>query len=432
MIEQNRMNYEKQIQELKKKHEQSPKDKTAIYDYAEKLFQLGNFTKSEDILKPLFTNEVAFPQAIYLLAQIKYISGNYEEAEKLYEILVKQFPDFKEKAEYGLEYVYYQNNHYSKAKNLSVASDLGEIMRGFEGICPYQLMWDESDKAVIPFLVTNPLPLIQAEIKGELYNFIIDTGASETWLDDSLSASIGVKNIASSTGIFAGGATAETNYGILDCIKFNGVKIKSLPVNLMDMMPYSAIYNGEFVISGIIGVGIFRHFLVTIDYLSNQLVLRTKAGKNKNNSIAELLQDKSAVKLQFVLSSTHFMISKGLVNGKEINIFLDSGLATDAAILLPNETMNFVNIPIPNVKNTNILSGGGDVGTSLGHFNVDTFQLSDLPTIYNMKGYYGIFPESLYFNEENGFFLDSLVSHNFFRNYKWTIDYDYMEMIFSQ
>ncbi|MCD7947378.1 MAG: hypothetical protein LUG13_03650 [Oscillospiraceae bacterium] len=56
-----------------------------------------------------------------------------------------------------------------------------------------------------------------------------------------------------------------------------------------------------------------------------------------------------------------------------------------------------------------------------------------MPTVYDMSGMYGVFPEVYYFNrEEIGLFVDGIISHNYLKDYIWTIDFDTMTMTFSQ
>ena len=111
MMTKTRESYTQQASELKKQFAETPTEKG--FDYAEKLFQLGDFTKAQRILKSLPDT----PKAIYLTAQIEYMSGNYQEAEKLYTML--QSSEFQREAEQGLALVYYQTGQYSKAKTLS-------------------------------------------------------------------------------------------------------------------------------------------------------------------------------------------------------------------------------------------------------------------------------------------------------------------------
>ena len=134
-MERNRESAQKQMEELKKQYKHDANDETIALDYAEKLFQLGNFAQSKEILHPLITKNNTIPRALYLSARIEYVSGNYSKAEELYKTLINHFPEYEERAERGLGYVYYQTNQFSKAQGLSVAYDSSDaicvMMRAF-------------------------------------------------------------------------------------------------------------------------------------------------------------------------------------------------------------------------------------------------------------------------------------------------------------
>ena len=417
MIEKNRENYTKQAAELKSKYEQNATNESIAFNYAEKLFQLGNFVQSQEILKPLLENS----KAQYLNTQIEYLNGNYAEAEKLYVAL--KFSEFKCEAEQGLELVYYQTGQYSKAKNLSSPSAIGTMMIAFEDKKPYQVEWRGANRAVIPFVAPEPLPLIEAEIQGIVYNFIIDTGAGDTILDVELAATLGIEAVSTHTGVGAGDATATVSYGILDTVVLGEVQLSAVPVIMMPTKPFSAVYNNEVEIHGVIGVGILKQFFPIMDYPAKQLMLHCR---DKRVPI------ENAVDVPFVLASTHNIISKGIVNGRDVSVFMDSGLAVpDVGILLSNDAVRYANISISEPETVESLSIGGVTEFKVSDFTVDMFKLGILPETKDLYGFLGVFPESMYFNEKSGFFIDSLVSHAFLKQYKWAIDFDSMKMIFS-
>jgi hypothetical protein len=117
----------------------------------------------------------------------------------------------------------------------------------------------------------------------------------------------------------------------------------------------------------------------------------------------------------------------------DINIFHDSGLAYGkTAILFPNDTASYTNTKLDKKRFKIGLGGAGLSLFRMGLFNVASFKLGELPEAKNLKGVTGIFPETLYFDKENGFFIDALVSHVFYRKYKWTINFTTMKMSFSK
>ncbi|MCL1795875.1 MAG: retropepsin-like domain-containing protein [Clostridia bacterium] len=425
--------WQKNIGELAAKHAQTPSDETIAFAYAEAAAQLGMFAQSQELLKPLLDGDNPYPPAIRLSAQTAYMLGNYAEAEALYRTLVNLSPEWKEQAESGLLMVYYQTNQFGKSQNLSLAYDpdfsLGALMRAFGDDTPYQIEWSQSNQAVIPFVRTDPLPLVEAVIDGQTYRFVIDTGAPEIHLDDALADSLGIQPIGEYEGNYAGDQSLSIRYGILDSVAFPGVVIESVPVILHPseaIRAQSAVYDHEYTVDGIIGTGFLKQFLATLDYPGNRLILRQRNGENAAS-------DESATELPFVLASTHILLSRGEMNGKEVNVFLDSGLAMDGvAILVPNATIPYANITVSETFAMEGTGGAGETELQISVLNIDAFQLGGLPEARNALGVSGIFPESIYFNGEIGVFVDTLLSHNFLRDYVWTLDFDSMKMYFSR
>jgi len=299
------------------------------------------------------------------------------------------------------------------------------MMLAFGDKKPYQIDWNGASKAVIPFTAPEPLPLIEVEIRREMYNFIIDTGAGDTVLDAELAESLGLESISTDTGVGAGDATTTVAYSILDAITLGEVKISELSITMLPTKPFSALYNNEIEIHGIIGVGVFKQFFTIMDYPTGQLFLYPKDKKDK------VIPLENSIDVPFVLAGTHNIISKGIVNGREVNVFMDSGLAVpNVGILLSADTVRYTDIAVSEPETVESLSAGGVTEFQISEFTVDTFKLGMLPESNNLYGFLGVFPESMYFNENAGFFIDSLVSHAYLKQYKWAIDFDSMKMKF--
>jgi hypothetical protein len=161
-----------------------------------------------------------------------------------------------------------------------------------------------------------------------------------------------------------------------------------------------------------------------MDYPAGQLILYPR---NKKVAL------ENATEVPFALAGTHNIIAKGEVNGRAVNVFMDSGLnAPGVGILLPNDTIAYANITASEPESMEIIGAGGTTEIQYSEFTADIFKLGVLPEAKNLHGILGIFPESMYFNERGGFFIDALVSHEFLKQYKWAIDFDSMKMIFGQ
>lgn len=425
-VEATRTNYTELANKLEELYGQNPDDIQVGLSYIEKLIQLGNVEKARGVLAPMLEKTKPKGQAIYLAGQIAYLSGEREEAEKLYTQLLNDYPEFEEEAETALEMIYYQTNQYQKAKTLSgkYASGKSRLMNAYSTTVPNTVKWDGTKESTVPFFVTNPLPVIEIEANGKPKKFLIDTGAFETYIVEDLARELGIESVASSKETYAGDVKVETLYGILDSMKLGSVTLESQPVNIANFGEFSALY--DFPISGIIGKGVFKQFLATMDYIDEKLILRPRK--------AQIQTSPNAVKEPFIDAGRHFTLCKSKINGKEVQLFLDSGLAIDASLLLCTQAMQYTGVTLLEKVNTAEIEIGGLGGNDFdaGFFNADTYQFGKLPEIKDVRGLYGVFPDSYYFDKSMNTFVDGIVSHRFLKNYRWTIDYDAMTMTLDQ
>jgi hypothetical protein len=434
--ERNRGDYLNEMAKIAVKYQKNVSDKTVRLAYAQNLFILGEFAKSQELLQPLLTGVEPPAAAIYLSAHIEYLQGHYSHAMELIATIPKNASqEIKLNAQLGLLFAYYQTNQYSKARNLfkdfagKIQLPLWDLMKAFGAETPYRIDWHGKSRSTIPFVMTDPLPVISLEINGQRINAIIDTGGELFYLDEALASSLGIKAVARQVEPYAGGKTVEVGYGRADSLTLGDVSLKSIPIKLGPIQRIKI--DDRLVISGILTTGVLQQFLTTIDYPEGRLILRPRTEAGRNDFQNELRQH-TASAIPFVLSTTHLMIAKGSINDRDaLNLFIDSGLAdSQAALALPKQTLDYLGIPVPS---TEVIpdSGGGLAGGGfpVGRFAVKKFGLGTLAQ-ENTAVLYGIFPPALYRDCE--FIIDGLLSHNYLKKYKWTIDFSTMTMFFAE
>lgn len=434
--EHTRAYYSEQMSTLEKQYNEQPTNRQAAVDYAEALFALGAFDQAEEIVDTLLTEDASDPQALYLSARLNSLNGRYDRAEKLYNALREDYADsYGQKAESGLLVVYYQTNQYRKTRNLSVDEEdpnkaLLDMMQSFDED-PYKIDWNGKEQTSIPFTVTEPLPVIPIVVNGVKINAVIDTGGSSLVIDKEKAAELGVEAVSQSTETFAGGNTADIELGKAESLQMGGVDITNVPVMLGPFDGFSDAIPTANNIHAIIGTNILQQFIPTMDYLTGELVLRPRNAAGLNQLKEEQKTETIAEKMPFTLANTHFMFAKGAINGYDnLNMFVDSGLSADdgAGMILPEETMDLVGIPMPELTDA---VGGGMGGSDFqdASYDVDSYGLGDLQ-LKNGRGFY-FTGDALDMFEETGFITDALISHNYLKQYKWTIDFDAMAMTFS-
>ena len=261
-------------------------------------------------------------------------------------------------------------------------------------------------------------------MNGRKVTALIDTGGDAFILDPGIASELGIEIVASMMGMFAGGMEAEIGFAMAKTLALGGVTLNSVPVSVL---PTGGMEIGGHALDAIVGTGVLKQFLSTLDYPNDRLVLRapSTAADFYAGSAGDIVDE-----VQFYLQSTHFLLAKGSLNGVDNLVFhIDSGLAGTPAFSAPRQTLEYVGIPIPEVEVVEGTMGGGGGGFALGTFDVGQLGLGGL-TQSDLVGSYGALPPQSY--RMLGFIQDGLVSHNFLKAYAWTLDFERMKMVFTQ
>ncbi|HIF4730020.1 aspartyl protease family protein [Citrobacter amalonaticus] len=414
-----------------------PTNNALRWDIAQDERVTGNLDKAEEYLKPLFDDPLYKDEAIYTQGLIRYLQGDYAQAETLFRKASKDL-----RSQVRLLYVYYQTGQYAKAKTLfddTQRESLSEndrallsLMNSYGSDQPYRPVW-KAEQSVLPFISMNHLPVVSVRVNGQPVNVFIDTGADLFVLNAAMAKKLNLELQASFTGTYAGGKTAETHYSRLQSLDLGEVTLHDVPIDIAEF-PDSWVFTDEktgekIEVNGILSTGVFHQFLTSLDYPQRQLVLMPRNKESQRKVAAD-----GGTHVPFILEGTHFMIVKGAVNGKEdMTFFLDSGLDDpDAAILLQKEALNYAGVKLQDGDHAipdNDQGGLGGGGFAVTRLPIDSISVGTL----NQKGstgLYGVLPEELYFTE-SGMILDGFISHQFLKHYKWTIDFDAMVMTFQ-
>lgn len=427
-----------ELNQIAPKFKKNSEDTEIRFKYGKLLYQSGEFWKAREIITSL--TEVTKPSAdaLSLAAKLEYLLGNYDEAEKLYKRLVEaKAGDVRGHvmANVGLVFTHYQTNQFHKVKELEFPPGVQlpnvDLMKVFEE-SPYQKEWHNEEKvSVVPFLMTDPLPVLNAEFNGVPVQVIFDTGADTFILDNEIAAAMGVEWVAKAMGSFGGGKKAEIGFGKVDSVKLGDVTLKQVPITILPTKRFSKGFeDGKYILGGFIGTAALRQFLSTLDYKNGQLILRERTKENARK-LREELKGRIAAEVPFVLSATHMMMARGSLNDKDnLTFFVDSGLASEACLTAPIQTLECLGIPVPETKISKDSTGGGGGTWASGLFPIKTIGLGSL-TQSNVKGEYGGQPPESYWG--HGFIQDGLISHQFLRQYSsWTLDFDGMTYVFEK
>jgi hypothetical protein len=418
------------VEKARAAHIADPGDAAARHGCAQLVYESGDFEGALALLEPLLAEDEATVDVLMLAARIEYLRGKYDRAERLLLLILEREPD-NASAISKLIFVYYQTNQYDRCRTLPVEA-LGErriphldLMLSFEDE-PYRTVWRDGKMTVVPFLVTDPLPVIEVEVNGRKVTVLIDTGGDSFILDPGIASELGIEVVASMPGMFAGGMEAEIGFARATSLSLGGVTLHSVP---MSVLPTGGMAIGGHALDGILGTGVLKQFLATLDYPNDRLILRSPTGEAALSFYAEPA-GKVVDEVPFYLQSTHFLLAKGSLNGVDGLVFhIDSGLAGTPAFSAPRQTLELVGIPVPEVEVREGMMGGGGGGFATGTFEIAKLGLGGL-TQGDLVGDFGGLPPQSY--RMLGFVQDGLISHNFLRHYAWTLDFERMRMVFAR
>ena len=280
---------------------------------------------------------------------------------------------------------------------------------------------DAGASAIVPFIATDPLPVIRVKLDGRRdANFLIDTGAPAVVLDPSVAKELGLKIEDAGMGVFAGGLRAPIRVATLGAISCGQVSVDHVPVSVMPLEGAPAPKGVH--VDGILGTSFFYHFLATLDYRHGQLILAPRTASSAFELSAQQRGD-SSVPLWYV--PDHFLFAQARVNDGTIRLFnIDTG-GEGIGLQATLDTVKDARIALDEAHKTRFLGGGGDVTTIPFHatVTVGTTTVSDLPGLYFPDGdQYGVFP----------FEVGGTISHEFFRHLAVTFDFTAMRMVLTR
>lgn len=390
-------------------------------------YESGEFASARASIAADVASAEASDAIIELASRLDFLLGRLDEAEAGYRRLhAARAGDVGKQVQalVGSLFVLYQQDRFKDMAGLQfpagVRLPLWNVAKAFTDR-PYRIEWRTGARsAFVRFVDTDPLPVLPITVDGVRVNVILDTGGDQLILDDQLARSMGVAVIDSAMGSFAGGLTSRVGFGRVGRVQLGDVTLHDVPVQTLSAKRFT--FDARHPVGGILGTSILRQFLSTVDYRRARLVLEersvaARAARSRKNA------RQRAVSVPFVLDATHLMYARGgLEDADSLTLFVDSGLASEASIVAPRQTLEVLGIPVPATRPTAPDVGGGAGSFEEGFFDLARVRLGALEQ-RGVRGEYGALTPDSYW--ARGFIQDALLSHRFLRRHaSWTIDFD--------
>jgi hypothetical protein len=358
-----------------------------------------------------------------------YASGDFSAAASAYENVLAGNPsDVRAKLNLGAIRLYQNNLAAAEpllrdvlaadAANVRAASLLRELERRKVELSRRTTI--DGGEAIVPFVTSDPLPVVRGVVDGKQGTFLIDTGGTVD-LEPSFAASLALTTTDSGMGTFAGGRRAPVRSAMLHSVTLGLATAYDVPAHVMPTHA-SELFDGR-RIDGIVGTTLFERYLATIDYPNQRLVLRKRSSAVSAHFEATARQMGAAI-VPCWLVGDHLVFANAQVNDAAPGLFVfDSGLA-GGGIVPSKELVAEAHLQLDRANAQMGIGGGGPVEAI--PFVAQRIAVGDAVAT-DVRGIYtpgdGL---------ELPFKVWGSISDRFLRDFAYTVDFDAMRIVLDR
>ena len=279
---------------------------------SDRLFKAGQFKEADRGYAYLLRKNPGDAHATAQRGRIALLSNAFEDAEKFLTRAIRLAPDDTFSKRQLAECFVRQDRVARAVPLLRGTGDPSDaaFATQYAGVTgrPYEM--GGAQKTSVPFVCVDPLPGVQAAVNGAApKNFLIDTGATLAFSTETAEQA-GLRAVSTSTSHPAG-QTLTTYHGVMESFQLGEIVLRNVPVVWYDLrMPN--LPDGTQP-SGVIGTTLLYHFMATMDYANQALVLRRKTATQLRELQAETRRA-GADRLPLWLAGDHIPCTLGSLN----------------------------------------------------------------------------------------------------------------------
>ena len=261
----------------------------------------------------------------------------------------------------------------------------------------------------ISFEVIHKLILVEATVDGQTGKFILDSGASDLYLNEKYFKT----QYKPRESTYAGGIYGKSpTVGIYISKKFQwgNLKLKKIKAYTNNLQHLENILRQK--VMGLIGYPILKKYELLIDY--NQRTLSIFQLDKKGNRLYKRASPEPTYTLPFKMSR-HFPVVEGEIGGRRVRLGLDTGASIG---YLDQKLLKHFGEEVKLKANGNVSGVNGTKKSvtkgSINQINIDYLQLKDMDVAFsNME----------HFRQEYRSFIDGLMGYAFFSYAPIAINY---------
>ncbi len=391
---------------------ESPGDAAVTIVHARAAWANARFAEAVKAARATLELDREEPEAVWTLIRAAVLRGDYKEADKLIARGKKVGIRESELARQQAWIRSHRRDYRGMARALDNAQQpqLAGRYRSFAGK-PFDLkMGDDGCTARVPFVQVEPAPAVEIGTGNTRVLALIDTGATDLILDDTLADELNV-SIQTRTQLSEGGP--EVGHGQLPKLEIGDLTLRNVPVDVFDAAAIASMA-GESErgkIRAVIGLRTLERFQVTFDLPHKTLSLVNRSKRCRK----ALAQNRGGSSIPFWLHETHFLYIGAALNGADGLYLVNTGMR-GVAVTATRPAYAYAGIGAPVIR-----------PDKPSFVTVDELRIGEAMTVTEVPGAYGFFEQT---ETADGFRIDGMLGIGVLGRSRWTIDFDEQRLYF--
>ncbi len=392
----------------------APKDRDAALSYARAAWAASHFDEAGKAAEATIKLDPKEPEALWILARYRVLTGRYKEAEDTLSKAEKQGV----KSELVTAQRAWIHSHQRDFPGVAKALDqlgpqnapLAARYRTFTGTPLEVKMAGDGCQTEVPMTRDgNGPPFIEIELGGEKTLALIDTGAADVIVDNRLAEKLKLA-IRSRTPL--GEQGGEIGHSQVQTLKLGSATMTNIPVDIFPTETLQQMSGGRTKAAGaVLGVRVLEQFQVNIDIAAKKFSLVHGTSKCKS----ALAANRVGGGVPLWLHETHFVYVLGQMNGAEGLFLINTGMqGVDLTATSKAYARSGIGAPPLRRDQPAIV-------------DVESFTIDDHLSASKMKGAYGYFEQG---ESSDQFRIDGMVGLEVVTRRRVTFDFPERKLYF--
>lgn len=275
------------------------------------------------------------------------------------------------------------------------------------------------DEARAPWSKGYPVPLLRVKLGGQSVLMAIDTGIHDLIVDPTYARMANARMLPSKSLAFWNGSRIVVQHAMVPRLELGGLVIEDVPAGVVGLRKWSLHVNPRAEpVAGIIGLGLLRRFTPTLDYEGQALELRRPGRPYPVGPNAQRIPFE-------IWGEAELTVYGSLNGGRRMAMILESGLQ-GCGVAAPADV--FAEVGVKAGKVSSALKGAGSMlqGVPWAVVSVPTVTVGPLAR-NKVRGWSGALDAGELWR--HGVRRDAILSHDFFKDQRVTIDWDRRELV---